>query len=713
MLKSLTAHLSRRHHENAWQTPGSLGGAALLLGALFSLSSCSADLEASDQNRAAGDMNSPSGPGACEPDCTGRSCGDDGCGGVCGTCPDGIACNPIEGSCALLCGDGKLDPGESCDPPGSCPANCEAPDEACMSVALEGTAASCSAQCVTTAITACSSGDGCCAPGCDAVSDDDCVAICGNGVFEPGELCGDGGPACPTSCDDDDLCTEDTLEGSSETCDLRCEHQVLDPCALDQARGVGVGDITVDQGIRIPVREEGTLLEPNERNAQLVTNRATLVRASWTLEAPESHVTRDIRALLTLTHEDGTTEELEEVKEVGVRTEYSYDDARDAFVFELASEQVKKGMALSLELFEVDESYRSQPPPTTPSRFPAEAESNFPLGLDAEPSKMHVVLVPIYHNLGSDCPAAPDLYSVTDRGGEEMPEHEYYRQRLIANNPVSDAELRVHEIVEFNGSAESSGDIFTLLRQTREADNAEDWEFYYGVIEPCDNGPSFSGVASRPGHGDDGLPDRNDGSRRTGWGDYREDGRHAGTFVHEIGHEQGRQHVDCGGPASPDPDYPNSEGEIGAWGWDIYSGIFHPADEKDYMSYCGPRWISEYGWNLMQPWIAEMSQWPLEQLETTPTPMLYATVQPGRSTQWWTGSATGDKTAQSSHSVDYYSGEQLILSAPAEREEVEEQAGAFFLSAPRPQEWSKITHIVHRDAHSMEVIDASSVLQIR
>ena len=35
-------------------------------------------------------------PGTCS--CEGKACGDDGCGGSCGDCPDGLACND-EGDC--------------------------------------------------------------------------------------------------------------------------------------------------------------------------------------------------------------------------------------------------------------------------------------------------------------------------------------------------------------------------------------------------------------------------------------------------------------------------------------------------------------------------------------------------------------------------------------------------------------------------------------
>jgi hypothetical protein len=435
------------------------------------------------------------------------------------------------------------------------------------------------------------------------------------------------------------------------------------------------------------------------------------------LEDEGSFVTRDIRAVLTIEHEDGTSETVEDVKETGARSEYTYEDFRDAYVFKLTKDQVTRGMRLSVELFEVDESYRSEPPPVVPARFPAEPDSTFDLGVLTDPSHLEVVLVPIYHALGDGCPAPPNLDSMTDRGGELVPEHEYYRQRLIAQNPVSDATVMVHDVVNFTGSAESSGDIFTLLRQVREEDEADDWQFYYGIIEPCDEGPSFSGVASVPGHGSDGLPDRNDGNRRTGWGDYREDGRHAGTFVHEVGHEQGRSHVICGGASGPDPNYPNQTGNIDVYGWDIYTeDSIHPPDNKDYMSYCGPSWVSEYAWNLMEPWIAEVSLWRLEQEFSSqpPTRMLYATVQPGKAIDWWTGSIRGAAdVARSAHEISFYSNGRLLETKVAEEEEVHKQPGAYFLSVELPSRWSEVTHLVYSDGNSQQAVARAAIREIR
>lgn len=70
-------------------------------------------------------------------------------------------------------------------------------------------------------------------------------------------------------------------------------------------------------------------------------------------------------------------------------------------------------------------------------------------------------------------------------------------------------------------------------------------------------------------------------------------------LAQEIGHAFGRAHAPCGNPGSPDPNYPtyNSypSGSIGEYGFDTEtSQVFSPWSTYDFMSYCGPTWISPY-----------------------------------------------------------------------------------------------------------------------
>jgi hypothetical protein len=111
---------------------------------------------------------------------------------------DTVAPNPDTGGAAPSCGNGVLESGETCDPPGSCPATCM--NNGCTRSTLQGAAATCNARCVASTITTCTSGDGCCASGCSAATDMDCAVKCTGS-------CGDG--LCPAGCEATASCTQD------------------------------------------------------------------------------------------------------------------------------------------------------------------------------------------------------------------------------------------------------------------------------------------------------------------------------------------------------------------------------------------------------------------------------------------------------------------------------------------------------------------------
>lgn len=52
--------------------------------------------------------------------------------------------------------------------------------------------------------------------------------LCGNGALDEGESC-DGD--CPSSCEDGDACTADSMTGSAQSCDLECAHTTITTCA--------------------------------------------------------------------------------------------------------------------------------------------------------------------------------------------------------------------------------------------------------------------------------------------------------------------------------------------------------------------------------------------------------------------------------------------------------------------------------------------------
>ncbi len=75
------------------------------------------------------------------------------------------------------------------------------------------------------------------------------------------------------------------------------------------------------------------------------------------------------------------------------------------------------------------------------------------------------------------------------------------------------------------------------------------------------------------------------------------------TLAHEIAHNLGRKHVDCGDPDNVDHNYPyptnaiDNVGHANHYGFDVKSlSPIAPLGAKDFMSYCWPKWTSDYTW---------------------------------------------------------------------------------------------------------------------
>ena len=176
---------------------------------------------------------------ACTPKCVGKKCGDDNCGGECGSCPDGQTCKADGSAClsASLCGNQVCDAGESTTTcPGDCPCVKKCEGKACGSDGCGGLCAKCAtgSNCNSTG-TLCvpkTCGNAICETGETAVN---CLKDCSSCTKNcTGKICGsDGCTGTCGACPSGQTCKADGT-GCSATCTKNCSGKV---CGSDGCGG--------------------------------------------------------------------------------------------------------------------------------------------------------------------------------------------------------------------------------------------------------------------------------------------------------------------------------------------------------------------------------------------------------------------------------------------------------------------------------------------
>lgn len=150
--------------------------------------------------------------------------------------------------------------------------------------------------------------------------------------------------------------------------------------------------------------------------------------------------------------------------------------------------------------------------------------------------------------------------------------------------PLSEIDAALHPMfVSSLGPAEAGGTNAALssalaeLRMLRVVEGSN--RTYYGVTHST---YSSGGIA---GLGYLGYP------AALGWDQASEAGS---TAAHEFGHTWNRLHAPCGGPLNVDPDFPYVGAAIGQYGFDMATSQLIDPITRDLMSYCRPRWVSDY-----------------------------------------------------------------------------------------------------------------------
>ena len=131
------------------------------------------------------------------------------------------------------------------------------------------------------------------------------------------------------------------------------------------------------------------------------------------------------------------------------------------------------------------------------------------------------------------------------------------------------------------------------LRATEGASN----RYYYAVVKPSYNSGG-TGYGQIGGAAAIGVDVKFNGTVQPSTNYY------SMTLAHELGHNFGRNHINCGGPSNPDGFYPYSPTtSIGVYGWDPAFNLLRGKDSyTDFMSYCSPLWISDYTYKAVMTW---------------------------------------------------------------------------------------------------------------
>ncbi|MDC0713278.1 hypothetical protein POL68_32750 [Stigmatella sp. ncwal1] len=253
-----------------------------------------------------------------------------------------------------------------------------------------------------------------------------------------------------------------------------------------------------------------------------------------------------------------------------VGTQPTLGSLSEAYLFELQAEWVQPGLQVDLTV------------------------NSGPSGLDPNPDNNHLLLTPAVD--------PPNVLYITvvpvqtqAEGLARLPEEENgpeatraaLKSLLMASYPLSDVKVRIHEpyMAKVPSQLGNWGNLLGEIKDLRIAEGRHG--YYLGFIKPA--GGTTVGNSFMPGTVaivSAGNPWRK------------------GTVMHEMGHNFGRGHVDCGAM--------DSSGQN--WGYNAESGqMIDPTRTSNIMSYCSPGWVSHASYlSILKRFRDRRLDWPTD-----------------------------------------------------------------------------------------------------
>jgi hypothetical protein len=486
-----------------------------------------------------------------------------------------------------------------------------------------------------------------------------------------------------TACPSDDGTSPATTTVGDEASGTAGTEDTGSPLLEVPARGnISISQVVVNQGVDVPIAENGVWVGPAERNTYLVGDRDSLIRAYWTI--PDDWTPRMIRATLDVSYPDGTTKTLISEKLVD---DDSYAGSLDrGFWWSFVGQEFDPGLTFQVKLWEMEDGYEAYPESDASAVLAAPLDGPQLIGVQSEPLEIKVQFVPTHYINGMGCDT--DTSTITEEQIQNFIDY------LHEHNPVQSVQFdfRTDAKIEWTEGLNSLAELWQPLLELRAIDNAPPNMYYYALVDVC--GPGIDEAAGiAPGTP---PPTKDAASSRVCSGVWLGgDSYSYHTFVHEIGHTQGRPHTFCegGGAAGTDPAYPHDNGIIGVWGFGIrFFKLYSPTGTFDYMSYCAPTFSSDWTWSKTFTQARELTSWDYEAPSPNPAPegqLLYGLLMRNGTERWYT--APGRREAE------YFGGEQRVVfdqgqgevEVPAAVEQLDD--GTLMVVAQVPQPGAEIS----------------------
>jgi hypothetical protein len=341
------------------------------------------------------------------------------------------------------------------------------------------------------------------------------------------------------------------------------------------AHGVRITKVVLNQGVRHTLMASSAV---NSSIVPVIADRPGVMRVFY--ETDGNYDGQSVNALLTVGDRELSTD-------LVLGGTSSDSDMSSTVNFSVPSDWVAPNMSYRVELTQV-----------RPAIAPSNSEAAFPaltqktIAVKPALGGLKVVLVPVVYN-GDGSGRLPDTSTAQVNS---------YADHIFSQFPVSDVSISVRAPFNWDQTVEKMGDgwgtLLNAIADLRAADGVSNDTYYYGIFAPADTFQTYCSGGCVTGLGFL-SPAFNSWSRASIGLGFTGD-MFSETAVHELGHNHGREHTPCGGPANPDPNFPHTNGQLGAWGYDLVSKeLKEPSTHADFMSYCDPAWVSDYTFSAL------------------------------------------------------------------------------------------------------------------